>query len=216
MLDALEPLAGAHTLDCACGTGVTSSWLAARGATVTGLDLSPAAVARARELAAAAGVDATFVVGDLAGAAGRDEYDRIAGRYALHHIGVDQAAPLLARSLRTRGVAAFVETAASNPLLRLLRPLAGRLGIPRYGTPDEKPLTRGDLRALRSWFGHVEIEVAQLTFFDILDRQLFGYRHRAISRSAAHVDRLLLRLGAKRLSYHQVFVLRRPRSSSSE
>src|SRR5438128_283816 len=51
LLDALEPLGGAAVLDFACGAGVTSAWLAARGADVVGIDLSPRSVERAAELA---------------------------------------------------------------------------------------------------------------------------------------------------------------------
>lgn len=42
-------------LDLACGRGGASVWMAARGLTVLGVDVSPVAVSAARELAAAAG-----------------------------------------------------------------------------------------------------------------------------------------------------------------
>ena len=61
LLDAVEPLDGARVLDFACGTGVTSAWLADRGATVTGLDLSPESTARAGEFCRATGAEVTFV-----------------------------------------------------------------------------------------------------------------------------------------------------------
>lgn len=48
--------AGGHALDLACGQGATAVWLARRGLTVRGLDVSPVAVGQARELAARAGV----------------------------------------------------------------------------------------------------------------------------------------------------------------
>jgi SAM-dependent methyltransferase len=52
MLDALEPLEGRRVLDFACGAGLTSAWLAARGASVTGIDISAASVARVRDVVA--------------------------------------------------------------------------------------------------------------------------------------------------------------------
>lgn len=52
-------------LDAACGSGQHAIALARRGFQVMGADLSAAMVARARENAAAAGVDATFVVAGL-------------------------------------------------------------------------------------------------------------------------------------------------------
>src|ERR671917_631988 len=60
MLDLLEPLEGKRVLDFACGAGLTSAWLAARGALVTGIDISPASVARAQEVVARLGLTARF------------------------------------------------------------------------------------------------------------------------------------------------------------
>ncbi len=49
------PAAG-RALDLACGPGLAAAWLAMRGLRVEGFDVSPVAVARARELARRAGV----------------------------------------------------------------------------------------------------------------------------------------------------------------
>jgi SAM-dependent methyltransferase len=54
-----------RVLDAACGTGHHAIALARRGYQVTGTDLSAVMVERARENAAAAGVDATFHVAGL-------------------------------------------------------------------------------------------------------------------------------------------------------
>jgi SAM-dependent methyltransferase len=53
-------------LDLGCGTGVWSVRLATRGWHVTGVDLVGKAVQAARKRAAAAGVDARFIQGDVA------------------------------------------------------------------------------------------------------------------------------------------------------
>lgn len=53
----LEP---GTALDLGCGQGRNALWLAGLGFTVTGLDLSPVAVAQANEMAKEAGLDATF------------------------------------------------------------------------------------------------------------------------------------------------------------
>lgn len=60
------PTAGS-ALDIACGDGAAAVWLASRGMTVLGVDVSPVAVRRATGLAAAAGVAdrCRFVVADL-------------------------------------------------------------------------------------------------------------------------------------------------------
>jgi SAM-dependent methyltransferase len=212
MLDALDPVVGARVLDFACGTGITSAWLAQRGARVTGIDISENSTARAAELARAAGVDVTFVTGELGSVRLEPpQFDGIVGRFALHHVDCAAVAPALARHLRAGGVAAFLETMDSNPVLRLARRyLVGRLGIPRYGTRDEHPLTHEDLEVLRNAFGDLRFDVAQLQFLRIFDRQVLQFRSPAASKLLGAVDDFLLRaVGWRSGSYHQVVVLER-------
>ncbi|ANW64817.1 SAM-dependent methyltransferase [Mycobacterium sp. djl-10] len=52
-------------LDIACGRGAAAVWLARRGMSVTGVDVSPVAMAQARALADAHGVRCRFEVVDL-------------------------------------------------------------------------------------------------------------------------------------------------------
>jgi SAM-dependent methyltransferase len=213
MLDAVEPLAGTRVLDFACGVGVTSAWLSDRGAIVTGLDMSANSTARAAELCTAVGANATFVTGEIdAPEIASATFDRIVGRFALHHVDCEVVAPALAARLRPGGKAAFLETMDSNPLLRFARKrLVGRFGIPRYGTLDEHPLTRGDLDVLARAFGQLRLDVASMAFFHLLDRQVLRYRSRRASNLFAALDDFLLeRLHLRSWSYHQVLVLSRP------
>jgi SAM-dependent methyltransferase len=208
MLEAVGPLDKASVLDFACGTGITSAWLAARGARVTGIDLSPHSTARAAELCDAASVPAAFVTGPLESHPELGPFDRIVGRFALHHVDVAAVAPLLAERLRPGGVAAFIETMDSNPVLRLARRhLVGRFGIPRFGTLDEHPLTQHDLVVLERAFGDLDVRVPWLTFLRIFDRQVLGYRSGRATRLLGSVDDLLLRGGLESWSYHQLLVL---------
>lgn len=63
---AAEGLEPGRSLDLACGEGADVLWLAERGWDATGIDLSEAAVARARETAAARGIgSARFLAADL-------------------------------------------------------------------------------------------------------------------------------------------------------
>jgi SAM-dependent methyltransferase len=62
--DRLEPSAGVKWLDLACGTGAVAELAAARGASVTGLDLAPALIETAKERAQERGLDIDYVVGD--------------------------------------------------------------------------------------------------------------------------------------------------------
>jgi SAM-dependent methyltransferase len=212
MLDAVEPLEGARVLDFACGAGVTSGWLSDRGAVVTGVDLSPNSTARAAELSTAVGANATFVTGELdSPELASTTFDRVVGRFALHHVDCAVVGPALAACLRPGGKAAFLETMDTNPVLRFARRrLVGRFRIPRYGTLDEHPLTTRDVDVLARAFGDVRIDVASMAFFHLFDRQVLHYRSRRVSNLLAALDEFLLtRLHLHSWSYHQVLVLSR-------
>ena len=66
LLEPLLPQAPARIADLGCGTGSVSCLLASQGHLVSGLDLAPAMIGRARTKAADLGVSATFAVGDAA------------------------------------------------------------------------------------------------------------------------------------------------------
>jgi SAM-dependent methyltransferase len=211
LLDALEPLDGKSILDLGCGTGVLSAWLAQRGARVTGIDVSRNSITRAEELAGRLNLRIEFVCDAIPSSTLEHRvFDRLAGRYILHHLDLEAAVPAIAHSLSPTGSAAFVETMSTNPVLRLARRfLVGRLGIPRYGTKDERPLEKRDLEALERAVGPVRVEVAEMRFLRILDRQVLRYRSRVLSRMLGKLDDGLLALGLTAASYHQVLVLTR-------
>ncbi len=210
MLQAIGPARGARVLDFACGTGVVSAWLASRGAEVVGLDPSSEAISVAKEVCRGLALAPTFVSSsvedaeDLGGV-----FDAVVGRYALHHTDVAATGAALAKLVRAGGKAAFVETFATNPLLRFSRRhLIGRAGIPRLGTLDERPLGPEDIRALREAFGQATTIVSEMRFLRILDRQVLHYRSPWASKACAFVDDVLRRLPrSASLSYHQVVVL---------
>src|SRR5712671_779233 len=60
-----SPRAGQRLLDVACGTGVVAVTAARLGARVTGLDLTPELLERARENARIAGVEVVWHEGDV-------------------------------------------------------------------------------------------------------------------------------------------------------
>lgn len=208
MLRAVEPVAGSRILDFACGGGVTSAWLAAQGAHVVGVDLSPHSIARAREVHEALGLPATFVL-TLEEAASEGLFDAVVGRYALHHTDVPELAPMLAALVRPGGRGAFVETFATNPILRLARrTLTGRLGIAKLGTDDERPLGRGDLDALRQAFGTLDVECKQMAFLRIFDRQVLRFKAPRVSSVLRWLDDQIQRVpNSASWSYFQVVVV---------
>ena len=93
MLKAVEPVRGARVLDFACGAGLVSACLAARGADVGALDLSPESVERSRQVLGTLGLPAQFVTGVLEDSDELGVFDAIVGRYALHHTDVPSSHP---------------------------------------------------------------------------------------------------------------------------
>jgi SAM-dependent methyltransferase len=94
---ALEPWLkvrpGTRVLDVGCGVGRWSRLLAARGANVTGVDLSPTMIAQAGQRAAAEGVAGRcrFRVQDLSKLAVGERFDLVLGVTVLQHILEPQA-----------------------------------------------------------------------------------------------------------------------------
>ncbi|HXG75437.1 MAG TPA: class I SAM-dependent methyltransferase [Gaiellaceae bacterium] len=64
VVERLDPQPGTRWLDLACGTGAVAERAAARGASVTGLDLAPALIETAKERARERGLEIEYVVGD--------------------------------------------------------------------------------------------------------------------------------------------------------
>ena len=78
---------GTRVLDVACGPGIVSCALAAKGAEVTGLDLTPAMIDQARELAARRGLSIAFDCGNALHLPFEDgQFDRVVTRYSFHHM----------------------------------------------------------------------------------------------------------------------------------
>jgi SAM-dependent methyltransferase len=84
----LRVRAGTRVLDVGCGVGRWSRLLAARGARVTGVDLSPTMIAQARLRAAADGVAqrCDFRVQDLSQLDMGEKFDLVLGVTVLQHI----------------------------------------------------------------------------------------------------------------------------------
>jgi SAM-dependent methyltransferase len=214
MLQAVEPLAGKRVLDFGCGAGVTSAWLAQRGAMVTAVDISPASIERAQALAQHAGLTIKLMASELTSSTfPAESFDAVVGRYVLHHIDLAAIAPIVDRILVPGGTGAFVETMGLNPLLSFCqRRLAGRAGVASYGSEDEHPISHTDLDILCHTIGEVQLEVGQMTFLRILDRNVLRFRMPWVSAVLGALDDCMLRLGMSSWSYHQVVTVTKMRA----
>ncbi|MGP8060934.1 MAG: class I SAM-dependent methyltransferase [Acidimicrobiales bacterium] len=80
-----------RVLELGCGDGVNAVFMATRGCQVTAVDVSPTALAMAREKAQAAGVHIAFVEGDIFAVDVGDElFDFVFDRGMFHHLQVFQ------------------------------------------------------------------------------------------------------------------------------
>jgi SAM-dependent methyltransferase len=80
-------LAGQSVLEVCCGSGMLAEELASRGAHVTGIDFSPAAIARARRRARRYGFTARFLVADAEQLPFPDRsFDVVVVHDGLHHL----------------------------------------------------------------------------------------------------------------------------------
>jgi SAM-dependent methyltransferase len=80
-------VAGRSVLEVCCGSGMMAEKFARAGAAVTGIDFSPAAVARARERARRGGFAARFLVADAESLTFADRsFDVVAVHDGFHHL----------------------------------------------------------------------------------------------------------------------------------
>jgi len=156
-------LAPGTALDLACGEGRNAVWLAQRGWQVTGVDWSGVGLAKARELAAAAGVAVEWVQSDVVGWTPPSAYDLVLLSYV--HLAQPERAALVATA------AAAVARGGSLLLVgHDVANLAGGVGGPQDAgllwTPEE---VRADgMEVTRS--GTVERETEDGTALDTVVR----------------------------------------------
>lgn len=152
---------GRRVLEYGCGPGSYSFFLARSGADVTGVDISPVAIEKARETASREGVDGRteFAVMDCENLEFEDRsFDAVCGEGIIHHVDVRKAYREISRVLKEDGTAVFLEPLGHNPLIN-----AYRHRTPELRTPDEHPLRIADLELAKEFFGSVDTR-----FFNLL------------------------------------------------
>ena len=117
MVSVVEPLAPGTALDLGCGEGADAVWLARRGWTVTGVDVSAVALARAAAHASDAGVDVEFQRHDLGGGFPEGSYDLVSAQFFQSPLEWDRTAILrrAAAAVAPGGLLLIVEHGAAPP-----------------------------------------------------------------------------------------------------
>jgi SAM-dependent methyltransferase len=100
----VQPHPRAHIVDVGCGRGRHALILAKRGFDVTGLDLSPSAIDKARERADDAGLDVNFMVGDMREPLGTDVADGVVNLFTTFGYFEDDADNLQALRAMTEAL----------------------------------------------------------------------------------------------------------------
>jgi SAM-dependent methyltransferase len=186
---------GARLLDVGCGTGVVAITAARRGARVTGVDLTPQLLNRARENAVVARVEVEWREADVEELPfGDEQFDIVLSQFA--HMFAPRPEVALGEMLRTLKRGGTIAFSTWPPELLVGRTMA--LGF-RYLPPPPgfaSPLLWGEPSVIRERFGNAVSEVV----FDrgrMLVPALSPQHFRAtIERSAGPLIKLVEMLGA--------------------
>ena len=174
-------LQGKTLVDLGCGRGEKSLVFASRGANVISVDLSEIALNNLAEHCREHGITnirpVKLAAHDILQLG---QIDFIYGSMILHHIEpFDDFVDKLGRLVRPEGKGFFWENNARSRLMIWFRQhVVGKLWVPKFGDPDEFPLTPDEVELLRKPF-HVELQFPELVFFRMISMYLLRGRLQA-------------------------------------
>ena len=174
-LDHFGAVSGKRLLEIGCGPGASSVFFGRLGANVTGLDVSPKAIAdfnvRCSELGLS---NVRGVCANALEMSVPEPMDFVFGSMILHHIEPFSAfAERLVQLLKPGGRAFFYENNASSSVLIWFRQnVVGKLWVPKHGDPDEFPLMPSEIEELRKRF-KVRVVYPEMFFFELVGHYLF-------------------------------------------
>ena len=205
----VENAAGKRLLDYGCGNGVQSVRCAQAGAFVTGIDISPVSIEKAKQTADDAQVEIDFQVMDAEFTSFDDNtFDIVFVSGVLHHVNLENAYPEIARILTDNGMAIASEALGHNPLINLYRKRT-----PYLRSPDEQPLRFRDVDLAEQWFGKVEkryFNLAVLFAAPLWKTPLM----KPLVSLLEPIDKLLLKLpGIRRMAWIVGFVMTSPKKN---
>lgn len=201
---------GKLLIDLGCGPGLTSLRFAQAGAQVYAVDISERAIENVCRLARDYRVPNIYpVLGDVRTLPEFGGFDFIYGKFILHHIEpfADFAADMAA-CMKPGAKGFFSENnAASSALVWARNHIVGKLWVPKYGDPDEFPLTPAEVNELRKHF-HVMQRFPEMFLFALIGIYLFRGK---LTRPFEALDRWCREHDVmRRYSYRQDLYLTRP------
>lgn len=212
----LDVRPGTRVLDVGCGIGRWSCRLAARGAIVTGVDLSPTMVAEAQRRAAARGVAdrCLFLAQDLAGLSLDGRFDLILGVTVLQHIlqpaALRAAVERLASHLTADGTLILLEAAPERAVTSCDSPIFRARQRAEYTRLFEscgfrvQAITGVDPAPFKSWV---------LPHLQRIPRVLRALVAAAVTFLSIPIDVPFGRASVRR-SWHAVFILKHAHSNT--
>jgi SAM-dependent methyltransferase len=152
---------GMKVLEFGCGTGMFSRRIAATGAILTSIDLSPDLITEAKK---ESDPNITFQIGDIESLPFPDAvFDAVIGSSVLHHVRVEKALGQAFRVLKPGKKIAFAEPNMMNPQIAVQKniPFIKR----RMGdSPDETAFFRWPMARLLKRLGYIDIVVEPYDF----------------------------------------------------
>jgi SAM-dependent methyltransferase len=151
VIEQLAPQPGVKWLDLACGTGAVAELAAARGADVTGVDLSPALIETASQRASEQGLDIDYRVGDTEALdLGDASFDAVSSTLGIMFAPDHEAAAReLARVTRPGGRICLASWTPTGGLGRMFKVMAPFQPAP----PPSSPFAWGDEARVKELLG---------------------------------------------------------------
>jgi 2-polyprenyl-3-methyl-5-hydroxy-6-metoxy-1,4-benzoquinol methylase len=165
---------GKTVVDLGCGRGATSLFFAYHGAKVISVDISEMAISNLFKYCqdnSIANINPVKMPAQEILKLGKVDF--IFGSMILHHIEpFDEFSRNLRTVIKPGGKGFFWENSArSRTMIWFRQNIVGKLWVPKFGDPEEFPLTPGEVNEIRKYF-HVEIEYPELLFFRMISSYL--------------------------------------------
>jgi SAM-dependent methyltransferase len=154
---------GQRALELGCGTGLFLEQVALCGARITGVDLTPDLLTRARKRLASLSSVSVHCGNAEALPYANTAFDAVYGSSILHHLDLDRALAEIFRVLKPGGRIAFTEPNILNPQIAVtfrLTPAKEYFGL----SPDEMAFSRWRARRALAAAGFVDCSVRPFDF----------------------------------------------------